>query len=436
MSNLSPTQSQLSQTIELHEEAKMAERLLDEGARFIFLTGRAGTGKSTFINHLRKKYTDKNFAVCAPTGIAALNARGSTIHSLFKIPAKVVDPTTTRPKLVDAVRGIDILLIDEISMARADIVDYVDISLRLNKKNNKPFGGIQVIFVGDCFQLPPVVTNAEKHVFSNIYLSPWWFDSMAVRMSPPLMIEFNTVYRQSDPEFIAILNAVREGVHVDVAIAEFNARCCVEVPDDSPHVALTARKVDARRINQYCLDKLQGEVFTYTGISSGKFSTEEDDNIPAPKILQLKIGAHVLVTKNMGPTIVNGTLAEIIKLKQKEVTCRAFSTGEEFVVTKAEWEQYKYDWDPQTKRLSSEKVGSYSQVPLTHGWAITIHKSQGLTLDYVQVDLGNGAFAAGQTYVALSRCTTLEGLRITRPLHPGDVIVDKRVVEFMKGFDG
>jgi ATP-dependent DNA helicase PIF1 len=390
----------------------------------VFITGRAGTGKSTIISHLRMLPA---VVVCAPTGIAALNCRGVTLHSLFKIPPKFLDPKHPELKSTQGLNRIGTLVIDEISMVRADVLDYVNMSLQYNRNNRAPFGGVKVIFVGDCRQLPPVVTEQEREAMRTRYPSPWWFDAHCLKELPLNVIQLTQIHRQQDPELIELLDTVRQGAIEATMLSRLNTQCFKGFVAPENALILTARRKDAHNVNQMKLDALEGVARVYEARTTGAFSEDSEMNVPSPPRLELKVGARVLVTKGHG-TLVNGTLGVVTQLNDRSVTIRADGAIGEETLTEATWEKHRYTL--KADQFLPEVIGTYKQIPLTHGWAITIHKAQGLTLESVCVDLGSGAFASGQAYVALSRTRSMESLSTRRPFNRKDFITDARVNDF------
>lgn len=390
----------------------------------VFVTGRAGTGKSTIIHHLRAL---ENVVVCAPTGIAALNCRGATLHSTFKIPPHFADPKHPKPKTIPGLNKVRTLVIDEVSMVRADVLDLVNITLQYNRNSSAPFGGVKVILVGDCRQLPPVVTEQEREAMSARYTSPWWFDAYCVKGVTLTVVQLTHIHRQRDPTLIELLETVRQGTIDLPMLTRLNARCYRGPVAPDSALVLTARRKDAENINQLKLEAIACESKIYEATATGAFSDEKDINVPSPRRLELKVGARALVTKNHG-TVVNGTLGTVTRLHDRAVQFRADGASEDVMLTEASWEQYRYTL--QSGQFVPAVSGTYKQLPLTHGWAVTIHKAQGLTLESVCVDLGSGAFASGQTYVALSRTRSMESLTTRRPLNQADFIADTRVSHF------
>ncbi len=399
----------------------------------MLVTGKAGTGKSTLLSILRRT-TQKRVAVVAPTGIAALNVKGQTIHSFFKFPPKMMMASDIKmsknPKLY---RNIDVLVIDEISMVRADLLDNIDRFLRINRKNADPFGGVQVIFFGDMFQLPPVVSSAfEKQVFRDKYDSPYFFSANVMQEVDFPLIELHTVYRQSDRHFVGILDRVRTNTLDQDDLDTLNAQVGNHLSDEDLFITLTSSNASAMAINQSSLAKLDGDAFKYPAQVEGVFQASR---YPADQLLQLKEGAQVIFVKNDSERRwVNGTLGKVTSISKEDIVVSITDpNGRATSVTifQEEWEILKYKVDDKNpKKFTTEVVGVFRQYPIKLAWAITIHKSQGQTFDKVRIDLGRGAFEFGQTYVALSRCRTLEGIELSRPLNPRDIMSDNRIAEY------
>jgi ATP-dependent DNA helicase PIF1 len=426
-------------------------RRIEDTREHVFVTGRAGTGKSTLLQHLAWN-TEKQIAVCAPTGVAALNVEGQTIHSLFRLPIGLI-----------AVNAIDTLVIDEVSMVNADVMDAIDRSLRIaRRRRSEAFGGVQVVMFGDPYQLSPVPPRGDElRYVQDHYRSFWFFDAQvwagpradagAVRSdglldlgrvgSPLHIAELRDIHRQADPGFKAMLNAVRHGI-VTADIAEalntMGARTPPPPVDGEPPIITLATRNDiVNRINQRHLDALPGPVQTARAEISGDFG-RGDTSYPADPELQLKVGAQVMFLRNDiggfggdGPRWVNGSIGTVTRIAGGSV--RVELDGEEHDVEPVVWEKFRYAYDPGSRKLTREIAAEFTQFPLRLAWAVTIHKSQGKTYDRAIVDLGSGAFAPGQTYVALSRLTSLEGLYLSRPLRPADILVDRDVRRFMAG---
>ncbi|SBS72652.1 AAA ATPase [uncultured Microbacterium sp.] len=436
-------------------------RLIEDTREHVFVTGRAGTGKSTLLQHLAWN-THKQIAVCAPTGVAALNVEGQTIHSLFRLPIGLIadseiEQSEPARKIMNA---IDTLVIDEISMVNADLMDAIDRSLRqARRRRAEPFGGVQVIMFGDPYQLSPVPPRGDElRYIQDHYRSFWFFDAQVWagpradggairsdglldlgRVGAPLHIrELRDIHRQSDPAFKAMLNAVRHGVvtaEIADALNTMGARTPPEPVDGEPPIITLATRNDiVNRINQRHLDALTGPVQTARAEISGDFG--RGDTYPAEPELQLKVGAQVMFLRNDiagysgdGPRWVNGSIGTVTRIAGGSV--RVELDGEEHDVEPTVWERFRYAYDPGSRKLTRDIVAEFTQFPLRLAWAVTIHKSQGKTYDRAIVDLGSGAFAPGQTYVALSRLTSLEGLYLSRPLRPSDILVDRDVRRFM-----
>jgi len=419
--------------ISLSKEFQDILQYVEESQDSFLITGKAGTGKSTLLSIMRRT-TRKRMAVVAPTGIAALNVKGQTVHSFFRLPPKMIMPSEIKmsknPKLY---RNMDILVIDEISMVRADLLDNIDRFLRINRKNAEPFGGVQVIFFGDMFQLPPVVSSAfEKQVFRDRYESPYFFSANVMKEFEMPLIELNKVYRQKDRAFVSLLDRVRTNTLDQDDLDVLNSRVEKHLTDEDLFITLTSSNFSAEAINKSRLAKLPGDTFKYIADVDGAFQASR---FPADQLLQLKEGAQVIFVKNDPERrYVNGTLGKVVALNNDEITIKAQGSDEgskHITLHREEWEILKYKVDKDNpKKFSTEVVGSFKQYPIKLAWAITIHKSQGQTFDKVRIDLGRGAFEYGQTYVALSRCRTLEGIELSKMLTPNDIKSDERISEY------
>lgn len=419
--------------------------LIEYTSRSVFLTGKAGTGKTTFLNEFVKK-TKKKHIVVAPTGIAAINAGGVTIHSMFGLPLRTFLPTTDRidssiaNNIVDLqqhfkyrkdklklLREVEVLIIDEVSMLRADVLDMMDFSLRFIRRNNQRFGGVQILFIGDLYQLPPVVR--DEHVLKMFYNSPFFFDSLAIKDIPLLTIELTKVYRQTDEEFLEILNAIRDG---DVANIDFNHLNERYDPGfeagEEPYVYLCSHNKMADDINQEKLKDIKVSPNTYEAKLFGEF---KENQYPNEQFLELKIGAQIMFIRNDitgEKKYFNGKLGEISSLDDNEIKVILEGSEREITVKREVWEQKKYSLDTD-KNIKEEVLGSFEQFPIKLAWAVTIHKSQGLTFDKVIIDAGK-SFTAGQVYVALSRCRTLEGIVLKSKITPEVIFKDNRILKF------
>lgn len=418
------------------EETQAVLATLEETNQNVFLTGRAGTGKSTLLNYFRAT-TNKNIAVVAPTGVAAINVNGETIHHLFRfgIGQTVDQIRKTGPERQKFFKALDMLVIDEISMVRADLFDCVDRFLRLNGKNqNLPFGGVQMLVIGDLYQLPPVVRNEEKALFEGMfYESPFFFDAKSYYGAGFETVELTHVYRQSDQDFIDILDAIRVAKATPLHIERVNLRLgATSSAGKDFEVSLVPRNASADRINAEHLARLPGDAVTFKGTSSGEF---RDKDFPTAQELQLKVGAQVMLLNNeQRGRWVNGDLAKVTEINRDSVRV-TFEDGSFDDVSRYTWEKVHFAFDEETQKIEPVSAGSFTQLPMKLAWAVTIHKGQGKTYDRVSIDFGSGMFAPGQAYVALSRCRSLEGLSLTAPLQHRHIFTDPRIDEFMAGRD-
>lgn len=427
------------QPLHLNKTFKYTLDLLEKTSTSAFITGRAGTGKSTLLSLFRNS-TRKKMVVLAPTGVAALNVQGQTIHSFFGFPAKPLQKHDIQKRRNRSLyRKMEVLVIDEISMVRADLLDNIDYFLRINRDNPKPFGGVQVVFFGDLFQLPPVVaTMAEREIFSTVYESPYFFSSKVFNEEMEMdYIELTETYRQESAHFIGLLDAVRLN-QIDYDIMEdLNTRHIENFTSTDFYITLSSRNNIVNQINTERLKALKTDEYTYIASMSGSFG---ERLAPAEPALKLKLGAQVMFVKNDPQRrFANGTIGKVVKLLDDEihVVIENPDGSQKYInVEKLKWEmlRYKATEVDATNPITTETVGSYTQYPLRLAWAITIHKSQGKTFDKIIVDLGRGAFEHGQTYVALSRCRTLEGIVLRKPLTGRDIIIDPRVVEFFEQY--
>ncbi len=423
--------------IELNEGFRRALELMEKTDKNVFITGRAGTGKSTLLRYFRAT-TAKRIVVLAPTGVAALNVRGQTIHSFFGFKPNVtverikkIPPSSDRGNVY---RNIDAIVIDEISMVRADLLDCVDKFLRLNgPRKGLPFGGIQMIFIGDLYQLPPVVTGNERVAFGSLYESPYFYSAHVFESIDMAFVELDKIYRQHDQRFIDLLNAIRNKSVSEEEIELLNGRVMPEFepPPDEFYIYLTTTNRQAEEINKRQLSKLKGPMYSFTGFIEGEFG---DDYLPTAIELQLKVGAQVMMLNNdsMGRWV-NGSVGRITDIVQypdeEAVIVVELADGEEVEVTPNTWEIFRFF--SEDDKLKSEVIGKFTQYPLMLAWAVTIHKSQGKSFDKVIIDIGRGAFAHGQVYVALSRCTSFEGLVLKKPILKKHIWMDWQVVKFL-----
>ena len=400
----------------------------------LFVTGRAGTGKSTLLTHLAT-HTSKRIAIAAPTGVAALNVGGQTIHSLLRLPIGVIaDQPLPHPEdLRNLLRNIETLVIDEISMVNADLMDAIDRTLReARHRPREPFGGVQIVLFGDPYQLAPVPPNDphERAYFADRYRSPWFFDAHVWEEIPLPIRELQTIHRQRDPEFARILTAVRhDEVTQEMAdlLNEVGARPVLEGEEA---ITLATTNATVAALNARGLAALKGDAKVAVAEIEGEFGRGA---YPADESLELKLGARVMFLRNDvsgDARWVNGTTGVVTGVGD---AVKVEVDGTVHEVAPTTWEKFRYDYDAGTKRLKKEVVAEFTQFPLRLAWAVTIHKSQGQTYDRARIDLGSGAFAPGQTYVALSRLRTLDGLHLSRPLRRRDVIADRDVRRFMTG---
>lgn len=427
--------------LDLNPEFLQAFKIMEETPDHCLITGKAGTGKSTLLEHFRAT-TKKRVAVLAPTGVAAVNVRGQTLHSFFKFrPGITVEQAgksgakIAKQEGAKLYRNLDCVLIDEISMVRADLLDCADVFLRaVTKKKTIPFGGVQMIFIGDLYQLPPVIRSTEREALLEAYAGPHFFNATVFAKMRPQFVELEKVYRQKDAEFIRLLNAVRNNTLAESDVAAFNRRHDPAFDPASKkglHVVLTSTNDHAESINRQRLSTLSGKVFRFEGDISGNFSP---DSLPTAQTLEVKKGAQVMLLNNdsLGRWV-NGTMAEVISAGREEITVR-LENGSCQELESYTWEMFHHAYDTQRKSLTTETIGTFTQYPLKLAWAVTIHKSQGKTFDHVVIDTGRGVFASGQMYVALSRCRSLEGMILKKPLTRGQAMVDWAAVKFLTGF--
>ena len=426
----------LEPPIEVNTEFRQALSAVEAGVPITFVTGGAGVGKSTFTRYLAST-TNLNLAVVAPTGIAALNACGTTIHRFFGFPPRPVDLDSIRKSRNRTLfEKLQLLVIDEVSMVRADLLDGIDRALRVNRGvMDQAFGGVQVVLVGDLFQLPPIVsTEEEAHMLSHGYRSPFFFSASALQSVGLVPVEFTRPYRQSDPRFLRLLQNVREGREAGATIQELNEACPpLAGPEDTTGwVTLTCTNAQAGAKNAAELEKLETAPRCFEGSLQGRFAVQKD-KLPAPFHLELKQGAQVMFVRNdPGRRWVNGTIGRVTAFGPESIQVEIEdgpAPGRHWVGRET-WETYSFEYDYERRRIASRVIGAYTQFPLTLAWAVTIHKAQGCTLERATIDLGRGAFATGQLYVALSRCRSLEGIRLTRALKETDVIVAPEAIRF------
>jgi ATP-dependent exoDNAse (exonuclease V) alpha subunit len=415
---------------ELSPEQAAVFGAIENSSSHIFVTGRAGTGKSTLLEHLSWN-TAKNVVIAAPTGVAALNVGGQTIHSLFRLPIGVIADHAIEqgPEVRKLLNAIDTLVIDEVSMVNADLMDAIDRSLRqARQRTHEAFGGVQVVLFGDPFQLAPVPGDPEERAyFADRYRSMWFFDARVWDEAELIIYELATIHRQHELEFKKLLTAVRHGVVTAEMARRLNEVGARPAPTDGA-ITLATTNATVTRINAAELAKLPGRGLSAVAEVSGEFGGRA---YPADERLELKVGAQVMFLRNdVGGDgrWVNGTIGEVVKISD---TVMVDVDGECHEVRPATWERYRYSYSAATKTLNKDVVAEFTQFPLRLAWAVTIHKSQGKSYERAIVDLGQRSFAPGQSYVALSRITALDGLYMTRPLRPSDIIVDENVTRFM-----
>lgn len=435
-----------------NEMFRLASELVNQSSRNIFLTGKAGTGKTTFLKYIREN-CPKQIAVVAPTGVAAINAGGVTMHSFFQLPFSPFIPDdsgsdkqneeiTNKNSLLSKLRmtlekkkilqELELLIIDEISMVRCDMLDGVDAVLRhIRRGHNERFGGVQVLLIGDMFQLPPVVKEHEWRLLKDFYNSPYFFDSVVIREEPPVYIEFDKIYRQSEERFINVLNQVRNNELDEDGKNLLEKRFSPDFrrTKDDGYIVLTTHNDRARNKNETELNGLGNKLFSYRAEIEGDFP---ESAYPAEEQLLLKAGSQVMFIKNDTERIkryFNGKIGIVTELAEDRILVQCKDETEEIEIKKEKWENIRYTVDKKSRQLNDEVIGTFTQYPLRLAWAITIHKSQGLTFDKVIIDAGE-AFAPGQVYVALSRCTTLDGIVLQSHIRPTKMFSDERIVQF------
>ena len=424
----------MTEEIEINSRFAEALRLMEETGKNIFITGRAGTGKSTLLEYFRS-ITRKKIVVLAPTGVAAVNISGQTIHSFFGFkPDVTMDKVKkeAKKKASPIYKNLDAVVIDEISMVRADLLDCVDQFLRLNGKiPGAPFGGIQMILIGDLYQIPPVVSGQERAIFKEYYESEYFFDAKVFKDMEIAFLELEKIYRQTDQAFIDLLNKIRNKTVTANDIEAINRRVAgddQELPGEI--IYLTTTNAMAEKRNEAELDKLPGKCHYFIAEIGGAVDKKY---FPAEEVLQLKEGAQVMLLNNDAEgRWINGTIGTVSEIEEDGLAVRLLDGATE-TVKPYKWSINRFFWDQDTGSVASETMGTFKQYPLKLAWAITIHKSQGKTFDHVAIDLGRGAFASGQLYVALSRCRSLGGIYLKRKIKESDARIDWRVVKFITG---
>ena len=441
--------------LEFNDQFARAYDTLENTWHNVLIVGKAGTGKSTILQYFRSN-TLKNVVVLAPTGVAAVNIKGQTIHSFFRFRPDITIDTVASIKMwkknKELYKNIDTIIIDEVSMVRADLLDCVDEFMRLHgKKSNEPFGGVQMIFIGDLYQLPPVVTGRERSIFRDLYKSPYFFDSKVFRKlfnsdsyqdnddnfefsyDSLKIVELDKIYRQKEESFIELLGAIRNRSITDAQLAVLNKRY---IPGFKPkrddfYIYLTTTNYLADNVNEEQINRINSPGYFSDGEISGKF---EQKNLPTQFSLQMKVGAQVMLLNNdPSGRWVNGSIGKIVSfVEDDQIIFVELSNGNIVEVTPFKWEMYKFSYNPEIQMIESETVGSFRQYPLRLAWAITIHKSQGKTFSKAIVDIGDGTFSHGQIYVALSRCITLSGIVLKKPILRRHILLDKTIVKFMQ----
>jgi ATP-dependent exoDNAse (exonuclease V) alpha subunit len=401
---------------------------MEKTRQHLFITGRAGTGKSVLLRYFRE-HTRKKVVVAAPTGIAALNVRGQTIHSLFRLDLRLQRHGKLNPnsRVCSLLKRIDILIIDEISMVRADLLDAIDERLREAFRNDLPFGGVQVIMFGDPYQLPPVVDEGLVKYFEKVHQGYFFFNALVWRQTEFKIYELTQIFRQKDPVFQQILNAVRDGTVTDEQIEQLNKHCNQSSEPDDGTVTLATTNALVTTINQRRLNQLPDKLHEYQAVITGEMKRAA---FPTEENLELKVGAQVVLLKNdKGGRWVNGTVGMIEKLAEEKIDVRVNDVV--YALERETWEEVVYTYDFDTQKVEEKVTSSFTQFPIRLAWALTIHKSQGQTYESVALNLATATFAPGQLYVALSRCTNLERLYLKIPIKRGHIIVERKVSEFM-----
>lgn len=431
-------------------ELQNALQIIQYTHRSLFLTGKAGTGKSTFLRYISQT-TKKKHVILAPTGIAAINVGGSTLHSFFKLPFHPLLPNDNRYSVrnlrktlkynsekIKLIKEVELIIIDEISMIRADIIDFIDKILRVYAQNMRvPFGGKQLLLVGDMYQLEPVLKEDERALLQPFYPSKFFFDAHVFREMQLVCIELQKVYRQSDPLFIRLLDHIRtsNATQADLSILNQRVGSNNDEAGDALAITLSTHRDTVDYINQQHLQQLPGQPTVFYGIIEGEFP---ENNLPTPMKLEIKTGAQVLFVKNdREKRWVNGTLGTVIGIGDESDGLIYVRTeqGEDVDVEQEIWSNVRYTYNEKEQKIEEEEIGNFRQFPIRLAWAITIHKSQGLTFNQVNIDLSGGVFAGGQTYVALSRCRSLEGINLEAPIKKENIFISPAITSFAKTYN-
>ena len=431
-------------------EVELAFNLIERTNRSVFITGKAGTGKTTFLRNLVKT-SKRNIVVLAPTGVAAINAGGVTIHSFFGLPLTTFVPNNenidrnvaiNQPDLLmhfrynkekrKLIEQLQTLVIDEVSMVRADVIDAIDLALRYIRKSQKPFGGVQLVFIGDMYQLPPVLKEQDKNLLMKYYPSPYFFDAKIFQRQNLITVELKTIYRQDDQKFIDILNHIRHQEFDEYDFEELQKRYKPDFEANEPgYIVLTTHNNKAETINRNELDKIIEKKFFFTADITGEFS---ESTFPNELVLELKVGAQVMLIRNdtkPEKRYFNGKIGQIIFIDRDSIKIQFDGEQEILNLEKETWTNKQYETDPEDGSVLEKEIGSFVQYPIRLAWAVTIHKSQGLTFDKAIIDAGS-SFAPGQVYVALSRCRTLEGIVLKSQITPRSIITDQAIQQFQE----
>ncbi|RYU92695.1 ATP-dependent DNA helicase [Emticicia agri] len=448
--------SRQKNTLVLTDEFKDILHILNDTRESVFISGKAGTGKSSLLQYFTAR-TDKKYVILAPTGIAAMNVKGQTVHSFFRLPPRLIQVDKLKPEYAKNAlyENLDMVIIDEVSMISANLMEAIDTALRLNRNRpDEPFGGLQMVFIGDLFQLPPVVKNDLQEYFTTTYGGNYFFDSPVFKAGFSYHLkELTHIFRQKDERFKKVLNRIRVNEAKFEDFVLLNARHRDNVGDNNSAIFLTTTNKNVKKINKENLENLPGKEMIFEAVLTGKireefeklkeqladkkmseaeFEDEIEMRFPTNVFLKLKPGAQVMMIKNDSlKRWVNGTVGIVSRLNKHDIWVEI--DGQSYKMAQENWEEITYQYDSKRKEIKENILGTFTQFPVKLAWAMTIHKSQGKTFDKVVIDIGTGAFSHGQTYVALSRCKTLEGIVLNKEIRPSDVIVDERVIAYYKG---